>query len=68
MLGDDGHPRGYAELSYHGLEGSHLTVINRPVVVSVLWQVDPLLSSEKFEVRELNGWVVLQTLIVASGE
>lgn len=32
----------------------------------MLWQVDPLLCSEKFEPRELDGWVVLQILMVAS--
>lgn len=63
----DCRPSGYAELSYHGLEGFHLNT-NRPIVVSVLWEVDPPLCPEKFEAWEPGGWVALQNLMVASAE
>lgn len=63
----DCHPSGYAELSYHGLERFHLTT-NWPIVVSVLWEVDPPLCPEKFEAWEPGAWVALQNLMVASAE
>lgn len=45
------------ELSHHSVEGLHLTTIGRPIVVSVLWEVDPPLCPGKFEVQEPEGWV-----------
>ena len=56
-LGDDSHPSGYAELSHRGVEGLHLAISSRPFVVSVLWEVNPPLYPEKFEVWEPKGWV-----------
>lgn len=56
-LGDDCHPSRYAELSHRGVEGLHFAISSRPLVVSVLWEVNPPLCPEKFEVWEPKSWV-----------